>query len=179
MLVKHYLASLLLLALALLPGCGGGSSGDGAAATTSPTQAHEFRAVLREIGGSGSSGIAILRDEPTPTIQYDFKGLKPTGAVEASQYAVWLTGPTRYFILGTYGVGEGGALKTGREYASSKVLGWVEEGKLTTLLVTREHPPRLRAALAKPGPEHPKIPGYYGRKVMSGTFTDSSAGTGA
>jgi hypothetical protein len=173
--MKAYGACLVLAALALLSGCGSSSSGEEEASASS-TPVEESKAVLHEIGGSGASGVSVLKHGPIPTIQYDFEGLKPTGGIEESQYAVWLTGPARFYMLGSYRVGQGGTLKTGPERTSNKVFAYVEDRELTTLLVTREHPPKLRAAIAKPNPKHPKIPDYYGRKVMSGTFSDPSAG---
>lgn len=178
---------MLLLAAALIAGCGGGNggqtnaatpasdtNGQGAAAnihTSGPTEAD-----LHPAGNSNASGTVLYKKTPagTPLLKIELKGLSATTGEE--KYVIWqASSPHDMVPLATYTVTGDGKLSENLQ-ASYESLAFLEDGSRTELVVTKvkdDDPWREGLGRGGHGPYDPAVPGTV---ILQGPFTGSLVG---
>jgi hypothetical protein len=173
------LAAALLIPLAVL-GCGSGESASTAAGSDGPS---DTKAVLHPLGDSKASGVAVIHTRPEggsaleskdKTLAIAVKGAEPTGGLEEYQYAVWLTGPNKAILIGTYRVGADEKLEIEPTPLVPFMGVSVADGSTPHLLITKEVPPKFRAAMAEIATF--ETPPYMGERTLIGTFEGPAAG---
>jgi hypothetical protein len=178
----------LLLAGALLAGCGGGdggqtnvaASGTDANASEAPksTGTGPTEADLRPVGGSKASGTVLYKKTPSgmPLLKIRLTGLVPTTREE--KYVIWQAGSPHDMVpLATYVVKGNGELNENLK-AGFESLAFLEDGSRTEMIVSKvgdDDPWREGLGQGGQGPYDPAVKGQF---VLRGPITGSLVGGG-
>lgn len=173
------LAACALVPAVIAAGCGrGGSSESNAAATVKKVSSGPTEASLRSVGDSGVTGRVVYVKPPSGVLLVKIRLQGVHKATGEAQYFIWqLASRHKMTSFASYHVPHGSRLRVNLE-PSPELLGWLEEGSKTQILITRvENDDRFFASQAHWSSA--EDPTEIGVPVARGAFTGRLVGQSA